>query len=102
MDFRSKVISFVKSVPKGKVVSYGQVAAASGNAKAARQVGGILAALDVSDQAVPWWRVVNNQGIISIRGNWTASKDLQRDLLKREGVLVSEEFKLDIEKYRFI
>ena len=65
-------------------------------------MGGILAALDVSDQAVPWWRVVNNQGIISIRGNWTASKDLQRDLLKREGVLVSEEFKLDIEKYRFI
>ena len=50
---------------------------------------------------VPWWRVVNNRGLISIKGNWTATKELQKNLLMKEGIEVDENFVLDIEQYRF-
>lgn len=100
-EFREKVIGFVKSVPKGKVVSYGQVAAAAGSPRAARQVGGILRAANTEKEKLPWWRVLNNKGEISIKGNWEASKELQAQLLKKEGVEVSKEFFLDITKYRY-
>lgn len=101
-NFRERVISFVKKVPRGKVVSYGQAAAVCGHPRAARQVGGILRGLDISAEEVPWWRVVNNRGIISIKGNWTATKELQKQLLAKEGVKVSRSYILDIGKYRYM
>lgn len=94
------VLGCVKKVPKGRVVSYGQVAAAAGHPRAARQVGGILKCLPQPTD-IPWWRVINKQGYISIKGNWTATKELQRDLLIRDGVKVSENFKVDMNKYKF-
>ena len=108
-SFRDSVIEFVKKIPKGKVVSYGQVAAFCGHPKAPRQVGGILRSLpawpagrDIDRYSeVPWWRVINNKGEISIKGNWVATKEHQRDLLVKDGVKVSKENKIDIEKYRW-
>jgi methylated-DNA-protein-cysteine methyltransferase related protein len=100
-DFSKKVLSFLKKVPKGKVVSYGQVAAAAGSPRAARQVGGVLRGIDASDAKMPWWRVINNEGFISIKGSWTATKELQRQLLEKEGILVSKDFMIDMDKYRF-
>jgi len=100
-NFRQQVIAFVKKIPKGKVASYGQVAAACGHPRAPRQVGAILRGLNISDGKIPWWRVVNNKGLISIKGNWTATKELQRDLLVKEGIKVSDGFILDMEKYRY-
>lgn len=100
-SFRDNVISFVKKIPRGKVVSYGQVASHCGHPRAARQVGGILRALDVTAGKVPWWRVVNNRGLISIKGNWTATKELQKQLLETEGIRVSKEYVLNITKYRY-
>ncbi len=99
--FKEKVVNFIKKIPKGKVASYGQVASVAGSPRAARQVGAILRGLNIEDGRIPWWRVVNNQGIISIKGNWTANKQLQRDLLRRDGVKVAEDFILDINKYRY-
>ncbi len=101
MTFKEAVILYVKKIPKGKVVSYGQVAAVCGHPRAARQVGGILKSLDISSVSIPWWRVINNQGVISIKGNWTATKELQRDLLKRDGIKIEKDFKINIEKYRW-
>jgi methylated-DNA-protein-cysteine methyltransferase-like protein len=100
-NFKQAVLNFIKKVPTGKVVSYGQAAAAAGSPKAARQVGGILRALDAADGSVPWWRVINNQGIISIKGNWTATKEIQKSLLEKEGVEVSKDFKINMERYRY-
>ncbi len=100
--FRQKVIFLIKKIPKGKVVSYGQVAAAVGSPRAARQVGGVLRGMDDSEyKAVPWWRVINNQGILSIKGNWTATKELQRSLLIKEGVEVTQNFTVDMQTYRY-
>lgn len=99
-NFKTSVIAFVKNIPRGQVASYGQVAAAAGSPRAARQVGGILRALG-PDSGVPWWRVINNRGEISIKGNWEATKELQRQLLMQEGIKVGSNFMIDINKYKF-
>jgi len=98
--FRNYVYKVVQKIPYGKVVSYGQVALYAGAPRAARQVGWVL---NQSEGKVdlPWWRVVNNAGRISIKGNRYNTPDLQRKLLRSEGVKVDEEFNLDIESYRF-
>lgn len=98
--FKENVIAYVMRVPKGKVVSYGQVAAASGSPRAARQVGGVLRALP-SDSGVPWWRVVNRDGFLSIKGNWEASKELQKKLLEKEGVVFGDNFTVDMKRFGF-
>jgi methylated-DNA-protein-cysteine methyltransferase-like protein len=100
-SFRNDAINYVKKIPRGRVVSYGQAALACGNPRAARQVGGILKSIGTSE-AVPWWRVLNNKGIISIKGNWEATKQLQRELLLKEGVAVGEDFSLDMQEYRWV
>ncbi len=100
-NFKQRVISCAKQIPRGRAASYGQVAAAAGNPRAARQVGGILRTLGPGSK-VPWWRVINNQGYISIKGNWNADKNLQRELLAGEGIEVSDDFRVDMKKYRFI
>lgn len=99
--FKDNVVRIIQLVPHGKVVSYGQVAAYVGAPRAARQVGWILRGID-NGVSVPWWRVVNNSGRISIKGNFNADKELQRKLLLAEGVIVLENFTLDINRYRFI
>ena len=101
-DFKEAVVNFIKKVPEGRVVSYGQVAAACGHPRAARQVGVILKTADVKKEKIPWWRVVNNQGVISIKGNWTATKELQKALLIKDGVKVRSDYTLDIDKYQWL
>lgn len=98
-SFKDRVIAIIRSVPEGKVVSYGQVALYAGLPRAAREVGWILRG---SKEDMPWWRVINNKGIISIEGNWQADKRTQKQLLEAEGVEVSDKMEVDMEKYRFI
>ncbi|MBI5044869.1 MAG: MGMT family protein [Candidatus Levybacteria bacterium] len=100
-SFKEKVIAIVQSAPYGKVVSYGQVAAYLGMPRGARQVGWILNATENSPGLLPWWRVVNNVGYLSIRGTKYHDKKLQRKLLVSEGVKVSEDFLLPMSVYRY-
>lgn len=98
--FSDKVLKVVKLIPSGKVVSYGQVALYVGVPRAARQVGWILNGLGNSS-SVPWWRVVNNKGRISIKSsNYLASE--QKKLLENEGLEIEDNLTFDIEKYRFL
>jgi methylated-DNA-protein-cysteine methyltransferase related protein len=97
--FKDKVIEVINLVPKGKVVSYGQVALFVGMPRAARQVGWILNGLE-GNTPVPWWRVVNNTGRISIKGSRYGAED-QRRFLEKEGVKVNDDLTFDISKYRF-
>lgn len=83
-DFTARVVAVVKAIPEGKVASYGQVAAAAGQPRAARMVGMILAR---RSQDLPWQRVINRHGMISIE-NMQVTKDDQAELLRREGVEV--------------
>jgi methylated-DNA-protein-cysteine methyltransferase-like protein len=100
MDFKSQVIKIISAIPKGKVMSYGQVASMAGSPKAARQVGAVLRGVEPNSK-IPWWRVINNKGEISIKGNWIATKELQKKLLEKEGVIIDSNFSLDINKYRY-
>lgn len=100
MNFREQVIGCVSKIPKGRVVSYGQVASACGSPRAARQVGWILHGLDGTDR-VPWWRVINGRGYISIKGNVMATPLAQKNFLESEGITVSHDLRINIEKYRY-
>lgn len=78
-----RVYLLVRQIPKGKVASYGQIAALVAGCSA-RMVGYAMASTpDNSD--VPWQRVINAQGKISPRGN-DLSSELQRIRLEEEGV----------------
>lgn len=101
LNFSQKVFTVVKKIPKGKVVSYGQIASMVGSPKTARQVGWTLRTLDITNMSIPWWRVVNQKGFLSIKGNFTATKNLQKSLLEKEGVKVSEGYILNMKKYNW-
>src|SRR6185295_16857408 len=96
-DFTTRVYALVRRVPSGRAVSYGGVAAMLGSPRAARGVGTALHALP-GDSDVPWWRVVNRNGEISIKGD-PGLAALQRKLLEREGVRFGENGRLDWERF---
>ena len=75
----------VSRVPKGRVATYGQVAMLAGLPRQARFVGYALHALP-TDSDVPWHRVVNAAGRISLRADALGHDELQAQLLRREGV----------------
>jgi len=83
-DFEENVKNVVKNIPEGKVISYGQVAALSGNYKASRQVSKILKKYSDSDQ-LPWHRVINSKGSISLPEHMGGL--IQRGLLETEGII---------------
>jgi len=98
--FQEAILRVVRLVPPGRVVSYGQVAAYIGSPRAARQVGWALRSLEGTPD-FPWWRVLNNAGKITIKGNLYNSAQMQKELLEAEGVLINAAFELDMERYRF-
>ena len=79
------IYAVVARIPKGRVATYGQVAALAGLARRARLVGHALRVLP-EDTPCPWHRVVNAQGKISARGRELGHEELQEQLLHREGV----------------
>jgi methylated-DNA-protein-cysteine methyltransferase-like protein len=95
--FTRKVWRMVSRCPRGKIVSYGGIAALLGHPRAARGVGHALSVLpDGTD--VPWWRVVNRNGEISARGALHAVR-LQRALLEGEGVKFDRRGRIDWKRF---
>lgn len=82
----AEIFAVVRRIPRGRVATYGQVAALAGHPNHARQVGYALAALD-TDSPVPWHRVVNAAGAISPRRGDAGGAMLQRMRLEQEGVV---------------
>jgi methylated-DNA-protein-cysteine methyltransferase-like protein len=84
--FARAVYAVVRDIPRGTVVTYGQVAAILGQPRAARAVGTALSHLPRAlARIVPWQRVINASGRISMRGD-VLRPDLQRQLLEMEGI----------------
>lgn len=98
-EFSSGVYQLVKQIPKGKVATYGQIAAQLGRPKAARAVGN---ALHVNPyKSVPCHRVVNREGRVAKNfgdGGWRVQK---RKLLQ-EGVRFKNRMCVDLEKHRIL
>lgn len=96
--FGDRVFALVRRVPRGRVVSYGAVAAMLGSPRAARGVGQALSGLP-ADSDVPWWRVVNRNGEISIKGPTPGLAARQRALLERERVKFDRKGRIDWERF---
>jgi len=88
------VYALVRRIPTGRVATYGEIARALGDPRAARTVGWALRAC--ADD-VPWHRVVNAQGKISWRP--TGGYHRQRVLLRQEGVRLSRGGRIDLGKF---
>ena len=91
------IYAVVRRIPRGRVATYGDVAALAGMPGAARQVGWALHAL-AAHTRVPWQRVLNARGEISARGAPEAAR-LQRALLEREGIRFGANGRLDLARY---
>lgn len=97
MNFKDQVIAIVKKIPYGRVTTYGTVATLSNMPRGARLVGFILHNSAERD-GLPWQRIINREGYISIK-SLEYSKELQREFLLQEGVEVSGDFMVDLDKY---
>jgi methylated-DNA-protein-cysteine methyltransferase-like protein len=82
-----RILDAVRAVPRGRVASYGEIAERAGLPRRARLVGRVLAQLPTGTR-VPWHRVVNAQGRISLPPGSSAARE-QRQRLLAEGVRLS-------------
>lgn len=90
-NFRGRVEAVVAQIPSGRVMTYGQLAALCGNARAARIVGGIA---HFGDPDLPWQRVVNKTG--GLAAGYPGGRPAHAEHLRAEGVAVSDEYRVDV------
>lgn len=99
--FYAQVYDLVRQIPRGKVTSYGRIAQMLGRPSAARAVGYALSALKdnrAAGEQVPWHRVINSQGRITISNREHSAEDQAR-LLREEGIMVSEDLRVNLDRY---
>lgn len=92
MVLAERMLEMVRSVPAGRVVSYGDIAAAAGS-PSARLAGTVLSAL--ADDSVPWHRVVKADGRFAAH-----LADTQTALLRAEGVWVEDGRVVPLTRFR--
>ncbi len=83
-QFAERVYALVAQIPEGRVMTYGQIAALCGNARAARIVGGIA---HFGPPDLPWQRVVNKKG--GLAAGYYGGRRGHKAALEAEGVKVS-------------
>ena len=94
--FTARTVAVIRAIPRGKVATYGLVAALAGSPLGARQVVRVLHSLSRKER-LPWHRVINSRGSISLpRGG---GFERQRTLLRSEGVSVSANGRVDFTRY---
>lgn len=98
-NFYQQVYDLVVQIPRGKVMTYGQIAVILGRPTAARAVGYALHNLPPGSN-IPWQRVINAQGKISPRGAGDKLHEppLQRMLLEAEGIVFDSQGRINLEK----
>jgi methylated-DNA-protein-cysteine methyltransferase-like protein len=94
--FSTRVKEIVRRIPRGKVATYGQVAAMAGNYRAARQVVWVLHTSSEKDN-LPWYRVINGKGEISLKPG--CGFEQQKALLEKEGVALDYKNRIDLERF---
>jgi len=95
--FTRAVVEVIRAIPEGKVMSYGQAAAAAGSPRGARQVVRILHTLS-RKYALPWHRVVNIRGEIALDEDGGGSEQQLR--LEAEGIEFGLGGRIDLNRYR--
>ena len=95
-----QIYAVVARVPRGRVVTYGQVAALAGLPRQARLVGYAMHGLP-DGSTLPWHRVINAQGKVSVRSLAGPSEGLQRHLLELEGVSFDDKERVSLKRFRW-
>ncbi len=95
-NFKDRVVAVVAQIPKGRVMTYGQIAAICGSPRAARIVGGIA---HWGDPKLPWQRVVNKDG--SLAEGFPGGVAGHQSELEAEGIVLING-KVPMEKYQWL
>ena len=96
MSFNQRVIDLIKSIPKGNVATYGQIAALAGNPRGARMVVRVLHTSSKKEK-LPWHRVINSKGKISLPPG--SGFELQKALLEKEGIIFKDDDSIDLKRF---
>ncbi|QRN82769.1 MGMT family protein [Chloroflexota bacterium] len=96
-----QIYAMVRRIPPGRVTTYGRIAALVGGCTA-RMVGYAMAALKRGTAPdVPWQRVINAKGKISVHGDGIGNA-MQRDILEQEGVIFEADGRVDFERFGWL
>jgi len=90
------VIEIIKSIPKGKVQTYGGISKLAGSPFGARQVVRILSSMS-EKQNLPWHRVINSKGELPVLNDQMFIEQIE--LLRKEKIIVSDDGRIDLKKY---
>lgn len=90
-QFKQRVYALVGQIPRGRVMTYGQIAALCGHPYAARIVGGVA---HWGDPELPWHRVVKKDG--SLAEGYPGGQDGHKQVLEAEGVEISSDYRVDV------
>ncbi|MEH7505346.1 MGMT family protein [Neobacillus drentensis] len=96
--FTENVVEIIRSIPEGKVATYGQIAGLAGSPRAARQVVRALHSMS-KKYCLPWHRVINAKGQIALRDD--ESYNEQRLSLEAEGVEIGLNGVIDLDRYQW-
>jgi methylated-DNA-protein-cysteine methyltransferase-like protein len=91
-----KILQAIQRIPRGKVATYGQIAGMAGNSRASRLVVRTLRSREGAN--LPWHRVINSQGMISLRGR---GYEEQRKLLESEGIVFDGNDRIDLKRFQW-
>jgi methylated-DNA-protein-cysteine methyltransferase-like protein len=97
-NYRKRVYEIVERIPKGRVMTYGQIAEILGEGYTPRTVGFVMHAAD--EEKTPWQRVINSQGACST-GRVILPPDKQQRMLEAEGVVFDARGRCDLKRYRW-
>ena len=97
-DYRERVFRVVRMIPRGHVMTYGQIAEILGEGYTPRTVGFVMHS---SNDKTPWHRVINAQGGCSTRG-LVLPHDKQQRMLQAEGVSFNERGRCELQEYLWI
>lgn len=96
--YTERVITIIKQIPEGKVMTYGQIASMAGSPRGARQVVRILHSMS-SKYHLPWHRVINSKGEIGIKNGELHTR--QKLLLQDEGVVFLDDSSINLKSFQF-
>lgn len=96
--YRERVYEMVRSIPRGRVMTYGQIAEILGEGYTARTIGFVMHG---ADDKTPWHRVINAKGACST-GRIVLPEDKQQRMLENEGVEFDKNGRCDLKTYLWI
>ena len=96
--YRERVYEIVRTIPMGRVMTYGQIAGILGEGYTPRTVGFVMHGADTKE--TPWQRVINAQGACST-GRMTVPVNLQQQILEAEGIKFDAKGRCDLKIYQW-